>query len=85
MNSSVNAEIEHVLQMYLLISPWIHRVRPGQMNEFMTRSVDHVIRASPPGNVMTYLTYIRNIEKTQVERHFRDAWTDMKTLSSYKA
>lgn len=81
MNSSVNAEIEHVLQMYLLISPWIHRVRPGQMNEFMTRSVDHVIRANLSGNV---LTYIRNIDKTQVERHFRDAWTDMKTLSSNK-
>jgi hypothetical protein len=81
MNSSVDAEIEHVLQMYLLISPWIHRVRPGQKEEFMTRSVGHVIRASPSGNVMTY---IRNIEKTQVERHFRDAWTDMKTLSSNK-
>jgi hypothetical protein len=82
----IRKQIEQILQMQLLFSPWGRRVRMGQMDDFMRRTTDNVFRAAFPGaNEQTEFdldqlqSYIRGMSKPQIEQHFQAAWNGMRT------
>jgi hypothetical protein len=81
----IRKQVEQILQMQLLFSPWGRRIRMGQMNDFMRRTTDNVFRAAFPGaNEQTEFdldqlqSYIRGMSKPQIEQHFQVAWNGMR-------
>lgn len=81
----IRKQVEQILQVHLAFSAWGRRIRMGQMNEFMGRATDSVLRAAfPDANEQTEFdpdqlqSYIRGMTKPQIEQHFQAAWSSMR-------